>query len=138
MVALHAAIAYCKNQDAELGLVGVVKPGLVARWRCSRPEQLRRYEGVTRSLERAADVARHAGLYPTVAIRTGDPRQELVAEGRATGASGLFLVRTRSRLAATLERRPRIAVEEIALAKYGSLAGEVLPVSQRDEKGPSR
>lgn len=113
--ALDAAIAYCRRQDAELGLVGVVRPGLLGRRRRARPEQLRHYVGVRRSLERSADVARHAGLCPTVAIRAGDPRHELVAEGRATGASGLFLARRRGRLAATLERQPRILVEEILL-----------------------
>jgi hypothetical protein len=137
--ALHAAIAFCRHQDAELGLVGVVRPGLLGRRRGTRPERLRRYADVTRSLEWAAEVAGHAGLCPTVAIRAGDPRRELVAEGRATGASGLFLARTRGRLAAALERRPRIAVEEILLVTQRPLAsGAPTSTQQRSEKGVSR
>jgi hypothetical protein len=136
-VALHAAIAYCRKRDAELGLVGVVRTGLIGRWRHTGPEKLAGYEGVARSLELAADVARHAGLCPTVTIRAGDPRRELVAEARATGASGLFVARMRSWLAASIAGRPRFDVEGIELAAHGSLIEESITTSQVREKGAS-
>lgn len=63
------------------------------------------------------------------------PREELVAEGRATGASELFLTRTRGRLASKLERQPRIAIEEIVLATHGLLAGEVFTCGSITRKG---
>lgn len=134
---MHAAIAYCRRQDAELGLVGVVRSGLVERWRHASPEKLARYERVARSLERAAEVARHAGLDPTVTIRAGDPRRELVAEGRATGASGLFLARMRGWLPASIEGHPRLDVEAIELTAHGSLLEESISTSQVRAKGAS-
>lgn len=102
------AIALCRRNGGDLLLVGVVEPGGVAGPGCG--ERLRRRRRVDYRLAQAARMVREAGLVPDIAIRAGDPAEELRREADAVDADALFLARKRGFMSGTLTRKPRIDV----------------------------
>ena len=113
--AVTAAIDFCRKHDANLRLLGIVKP-VFGVTQPAYGEQVRRFREVEFALVQAARAAREAGLNPAVAIRGGDPARELVREADAVGAAELFLGRTRGLIAATVRRRPRLDVLRVTRA----------------------
>jgi hypothetical protein len=107
--ALATAIDFCREHEAALTLVGVVKP-LLGVTQPASGELVRRFREVEFAVVQAARAARGAGLEPGIVVRAGDPARELLREADAVGAEELFLARTRGLLSATLRRRPRVHV----------------------------
>src|SRR5919108_1928299 len=60
--AVNAAVDFCVGHGADLRLVGVVKDKFTDSSRGTAGERVRRRKAVTAALERAADVARAAGV----------------------------------------------------------------------------
>ena len=116
--AVTAAIDFCRNHDADLRLLGIVKP-VFGVTQPAYGEQVRRFRQVEFALVQAARAAREAGFKPAIAIRGGDPARELVREADAVGAGELFLGRTRGLIAATVTRRPRLDVLRVSRAPAG-------------------
>ena len=115
--AVATAIDFCREHDAELTLVGIVKP-MLSDPQPAYGERVRRFRDVEFAVVQAAQAAREAGLEPGTAIRAGDPARELVREADAAGADELFLGRTRGVLGA-LRRRPRVQVLRVTWASDG-------------------
>lgn len=107
--AVAAAIDFCRKHDAELALVGIVRP-MLGVTQPAYGERVRRFREVEFALVEAARAAREAGLEPGIAMRAGHPARELRREADAVGAEELFLGRTRGLLGAMLRRRPRLHV----------------------------
>lgn len=114
--AIDAAVAFCRQHDADLKLVGVVKPSFFDPPQPSGGGELvRRYNQVQYELARGAAIAREAGLAPEITLRSGNLAKELLREADATLAEEVFLARRRSRIWAALTRRPRETVTRVTL-----------------------
>jgi nucleotide-binding universal stress UspA family protein len=113
--AVAAAIEFCREHDAELTLVGIVKP-MLGDTQPAYGERVRRFREVEFALVQAARGARDAGLEPGIVIRAGNPARELMREADAVGADELFLGRTRGLLGAMLRRRRRLHVLRVTWA----------------------
>ena len=105
--AVGAAIEYCRDNGARLGLVGIVKDKFNDTTKGGAGERVRRYKTVKSELERAAESARTAGVTVTTAIRAGEAIRELLREADATGSTELFYVRSRGLIRAAFTRQPR-------------------------------
>lgn len=114
--AVPAAVALCRENGADLELVGLVKDALSDSTRSGAGNKVARYKQVKFELDRAADVAREAGLSPEIVVRAGDAPRELIREAEAVGADEVFYVQTRSRLRAALTRKPRAELTHVSLA----------------------
>jgi len=114
--AVDAAVAFCREHNADLELVGVVKERLSDSTRATGGELVRRYNQVQFELARAAAIAREAGLTPEIALRSGNMVKELLREADATLAEEVFLARRHSRIWAALTGRPRETVTRVTLA----------------------
>jgi nucleotide-binding universal stress UspA family protein len=112
--AAHAAIDYCRENGAELTLVGVVRPMLTVT-QPAGGELIRRFQGVEQELLEACRAARKDGIEASIVIRDGDPAQVLKREAESAGASEIFLAHTRSRLSARFTGEPRVQVTRIAV-----------------------
>ncbi len=123
--AVGAAIEYCRENGATLGLVGIVKDKFNDTTKGGAGERVRRYKKVKSELERAAESARTAGLPVTTTIRAGEAIRELLREADATGSSELFYVRSRGSIRAAFTRQPRrelVVQVRTATANVGKLA----------------
>ena len=112
--AARAAIDYCRENGAELTLVGVVRP-MLAVTQPAGGELIRRFQGVEQELLEACRAARKGGVEATIVIRDGDPAQVFKREAESAGATEIFLARTRSRISARFTGEPRIQVTRIAV-----------------------
>jgi nucleotide-binding universal stress UspA family protein len=100
--AVGAAIEYCRENGAELRLVGIVKDKFSGPTHGGAGERIRRYKTVNFELDRAAKSARAAGVTALTTVRVGDPIRELVQEANATGSTELFYVRSRGPIRAAI------------------------------------
>ncbi len=115
--AVRAAIAFCREHDADLKLVGVVKESLFDfPPQPSYGERVRRYNQVQYELVHAAEAAREAGLSFEMTIRSGNLAKELAREADATLAEEAFLARRSGRIRAALTGHPRVTVVQVTLA----------------------
>ena len=115
--AVQAAIAFCREHDADLKLVGIVKETLLDfPPQPAYGERVRRYNQVQYELVRAAELARDAGLSPEMTIRSGKLAKELLAEADAILAEEAFLARSRGRIWAALTGHTRVTVVQVSLA----------------------
>ena len=111
--AVDAAVSVCLEHGADLRLVGVVKERITD----SAGERVRRRKAVQTGLERAAVVARAAGVPFTTTVRLGRVEEELLAEADAFQSGELVFVRTRSRIRAALTGAPRREVVHISMGE---------------------
>ena len=107
--AVAAAIDFCREHDAELMLLGIVRP-ILGVTQPAYGERVRRFLAVEFAVVQAARAAREAGFEPSILIRAGDPARESLREADAIGATEIFLGRARGLLSARLTRRPRLDV----------------------------
>jgi hypothetical protein len=105
--AVEAAVDFCLEHGTDLRFVGIVRDKFTDSSRGTAGERVRRRKAVITGLERAADVARAAGVPFTTTVRLGRVEKELLAEADAVGSGELFFVRTRSRIRAALTGTPR-------------------------------
>jgi hypothetical protein len=112
---LRAAVAFCAERELDLELVGVV-PTVALVPQPALGESVRRFQRVELELVHGLRLAASAGLDAIVAVRAGDPLEELCAEAEAVGAAELFLPRPRSGVLRGLARKPGTGFERVALA----------------------
>jgi nucleotide-binding universal stress UspA family protein len=121
--AVAAAIDFCREQDAELILLGIVRP-MLGVTQPAYGERVRRFRAVEFAVVQAARAAREAGLEPSILMRAGDPARESLREANAIGATEVFLARTRGLLSTTLTGRPRLHVLRVTLRPAARREGE--------------
>ena len=114
--AVPAAVAFCRESGADLEFVGVVRDVLTDTTRATGGNKVLRYNRVKFELDRAAEVARDAGLSPEIVVRAGDAPGELIREAEAAGADEVFYVHTRGRIRAALTGQPRAELTHVSLA----------------------
>ena len=105
--AVRAAVDYCREHQADLRLVGLVRHKLSDSTRGTAGERVRRSKTVSFELNRAAEAARAAGVRVSMIRRTGNPMLELLREAAATGSGEVFYVTSRGLIRAALTRHPR-------------------------------
>jgi hypothetical protein len=115
--AVDAAVSVCLEHGADLRLVGVVKERISDSGRGMAGERVRRRTVVQTELERAAVVARAAGVPFTTTVRPGRVEEELLAEADAFQSGELVFVRSRSRIRAALTGAPRREVVHISMGE---------------------
>jgi hypothetical protein len=105
---VRAAVARCREQGAQLELVGIVRTSMFDAPQPAHGERVRRFNEVQHALVRAIRIARSAGITPSVFVRAGKPTRKLARQADApeqsqasldacTGKSGpLSRVRRRS------------------------------------------
>jgi hypothetical protein len=104
--AFRAAVDYCREHQADLRLVGLVRHKL-SDSRGTAGERVRRSKTVSFELNRAAEAARAAGVRVSMIRRTGNPMLELLREAATTGSGEVFYVTSRGLIRAALTRQPR-------------------------------
>lgn len=114
--AVPAAVAFCRENGADLELVGLVKDTLSDSTRSGAGNKVARYKQVKFELDRAAEEVHEAGLSPEIVVRAGDAPSELIREAEAVGADEVFYVRTRGRIRAALTGKPRAELTHVSLA----------------------
>jgi hypothetical protein len=124
--AVHAAVDYCREHQAELRLVGVVSAKLSDSTRGTAGERVRRSLMVRFELDRAAKAARAAGVITTTTLRAGNAVRELLREVVAIGSAEVFYVRTRGAIRAALSGRPR---QEVVHVSVGTPVDEQIAVA---------
>jgi hypothetical protein len=105
--AVRAAVNYCRENRADLRLIGLVKGKLSDTTTVLAGERIRRSKTVRLELDRAADAARAAGVTVSTTLRAGNPVPGLLREAAATGSGEIFYVSSRGLIRAALTRRPR-------------------------------
>ena len=115
--AVSSAIDFCRERDAQLTLVGVVRP-LRAVAQPAHGELVRRFGDVQFRLLEAARAARASGLSAQLVFRAGDPGTEALRAAKAVGAEHVFLANRRSRLRAALTRKPEVTVTHVAVPAH--------------------
>jgi hypothetical protein len=120
--AVGAAIEYCRENGAELRLVGIVKDKFSGPTHGGAGERIRRYKTVKFELDRAAESARAAGVTALTTVRVGEAIRELLREADAIGSTELFYVRTRGQIRAAFTRQPRREMVVQVRAATGELA----------------
>jgi hypothetical protein len=123
--AVRAAVAFCREHNADLELVGVVKEkSFFDVPQPSYGERVRGHKQVQYELTRAAEIAREAGLSPGITIRSGKLRKELLREAEATMAEEVFLARSRGWIRAALTGHARVTVVQVTLAGVARAGAE--------------
>jgi nucleotide-binding universal stress UspA family protein len=105
--AVRAAVNYCRENRADLRLIGFVKDKLSDTTTVTAGERVRRSKTVRLELDRAAEAARAAGVTVSTTLRAGNPVAELLREAAATGSGEVFYVSPRGLIRAALTRQPR-------------------------------
>jgi nucleotide-binding universal stress UspA family protein len=105
--AVHAAVDYCRENRADLRLIGFVKDKLSDTTTVTADGRVRRSKTVRFELDRAAEAARAAGVTVSTTLRAGNPEAELLREAAATGSGEVFYVGSRGLIRAALARQPR-------------------------------
>jgi hypothetical protein len=105
--AARAAVDYCRENRADLRLIGLVKDKLSDTTTVLAGERIRRSKTVRLELDRAAEAARMVGVPVTTTLRAGNLEPELLREAGATGTGEIFYVSSRGLIRATLTRQPR-------------------------------
>lgn len=113
--AVPAAVAFCRENRADLELVGTVKDTLSDATKSGAGNKIARYKQVKLELDRAAEVVREAGLSPEIVVRAGDAPRELIREAEAVGAEEVFYMHTRGRIRAALTGKPRAELSHVSL-----------------------
>jgi hypothetical protein len=113
--AVEAAVGFCLEHRTDLRLVGVLKDKFTDSSRGTAGERVRRRKAVTTALERAADLARDAGVRVSTTVRLGRVEKELLAEADAVGSGELFFVRTRSPIRAAVTGASRREIVHISM-----------------------
>jgi hypothetical protein len=124
--AVRAAIDYCREHQADLRLVGLVRGKLGDSTRGTAGERVRRSMTVRFELNRAAQAARAAGVTTTTTLRAGNGVHELLREIVAMGSAEVFYVRTRGAIRAALTRQPR---REVVRTSVGTPVDEQIAVA---------
>jgi hypothetical protein len=107
--AVAAAIDFCREDDSELILLGIVTP-MLGVTQPAYGERVRRFLLVEFAVVQASRAAREAGVKPSILFRACDPARESLREADAIGATEIFLARARGLLNARLTGRPRLDV----------------------------
>jgi Universal stress protein family len=115
--AVEAAVDFSLEHGTDLRLVGVVKDKFTDSSRGTAGERVRRRKAVDAALERAAEVARAAGVPFTTTVRLGRVEKELLAEADAFGSGELFFVRTRGPIRAAVTGAPRREAVHISMGE---------------------
>jgi hypothetical protein len=124
---VRAALAYCREHEADLRLVGVVQDRIGDSTRGTAGERIRRSMVVRFELERAAQAARAADVPATMTLRAGQNAvHELLREVVEIGSAEVFYVRTRGAIRAALSRRPR---QEVVHVSVGTPIDEPIAVA---------
>jgi hypothetical protein len=124
--AVRAAIDYCREHQADLRLVGLVRDRVGDSTRGTAGERVRRSMTVRFELNHAAQAARPAGVTATTTLRAGNGVHELLREVVAMGSAEVFYVRTRGAIRAALTRNPR---REVVRASVGTPIDERIAVA---------
>jgi hypothetical protein len=114
--AVRAAVDYCRENRADLRLIGFVKDKLSDTTTVLAGERIRRSKTVRLELDRAAEAARAAGVAVSTTLRAGNPVPELIREAAATGSSEVFYVSSRGLIRAALTREPRRELMHLSAA----------------------
>jgi hypothetical protein len=104
--AVRAAVNYCRENRADLTLIGFVKDKLSDTTTGTAGERVRRSKTVRLELDRAAEAARAAGVTASTTLRAGNPEPELLRAAAATGSGEIFYVSSRGLIRAALTRQP--------------------------------
>jgi hypothetical protein len=112
--AVRSAVAFCRDHDADLTLVGVVRPMHTVTQPASG-ELVRRFGEVQMALIKAARAARADGVAAKIVVRSGDQQEALVREAEAVGAEDIFVANGHNRLAAVLRRSPEVSLTRISI-----------------------
>jgi hypothetical protein len=122
--AVQAAVDYCRERQADLRLVGIIRHKLSDSTRGTAGERVRRSKTVSLELNRAAEAARAAGVPVSMILRAGNPVPELVREAAATGSGEVFYVSSRGLIRAALTRQPRRKLTHLSQSTptHGQLA----------------
>ena len=105
--AVRAAVDYCRERQADLRLVGLIRHELSDSTRGTAGERVRRSKTVSLELNRAAEAARAAGVPVSMILRAGNPMLALLREAAATDSGDVFYVRSRGLIRAAVTRQPR-------------------------------
>jgi hypothetical protein len=124
--AVRAAVDYCRENQADLRLVGIVQNRLGDSTRGTAGERIRRSTAVRLELDRAAETARAADVTASTTLRAGNPVHELLREAVVTGPAEVFYVRTRGSIRAALTRQPR---REVVRSSVGTPVDEQIAVA---------
>jgi hypothetical protein len=114
--AVRAAVNYCRENRADLRLIGFVKDKPSDTTTVIAGERVRRSKTVRLELDRAAEAARAAGVTTSTTLRAGNPAPELLREAAATGSGEIFYVSSRGLIRAALTRQPRREVVHLSTA----------------------
>jgi nucleotide-binding universal stress UspA family protein len=114
--AVRAAVTYCRENRADLRLIGFVKDKPSDTTTVIAGERVRRSKTVRLELDRAAEAARAAGVTVSTTLRAGNPVPELLREAAATGSGEVFYASSRGLIRAALTRRPRREVVALSTA----------------------
>jgi hypothetical protein len=99
---VRAAVARCREQGAQLELVGIVRTSMFDAPQPAHGERVRRFNEVQHALVRAIRIARSAGITPSVFVRAGKPKRKLARQADATGAVAGVLGRVHGQIGAAL------------------------------------
>jgi hypothetical protein len=124
--AARAAVNYSRENGAGLRFVGIVKDKPGDSTRGTAGERVRRSMAVRLELDRAAEVARAAGVTASTTLRAGNAVHELLREAVAIGPAEVFYVRTRGPIRAALTRRPR---REVVRGSVGTQIEEQVAIA---------
>jgi nucleotide-binding universal stress UspA family protein len=124
--AVRAAVNYCRENRADLRLIGFVKDKPSDTTTVIAGERVRRSKTVRLELDRAAEAARAASVTVSTTLRAGNPVPELLREAAATGSGEIFFVSSRGLIRAALTRQPRREVVHLSTA---TLTDEQLAVA---------
>jgi hypothetical protein len=114
--AVSAAIDYCRQNQADLRLIGFVKERLSDTTTVIAGERVRRSKTVRLELNRAAEAARAAGVTASTSLRAGNGiGEQLLREAGANGSVEVFYVPTGGPIRAALSRQPRRAVVHVSV-----------------------
>jgi hypothetical protein len=122
--AVRAAVNYCRENRADLRLIGFVKDKLSDTTTVIAGERIRRSKTVRLELDRAAEAARAAGVAVSTTLRAGNPVPGLLREAAATDSGEIFYVSSRGLIRAALTRQPRRELMHLSVTTptHGQLA----------------
>jgi hypothetical protein len=122
--AVRAAVNYCRENRADLRLIGFVKDKLSDTTTVIAGERIRRSKTVRLELDRAAEAARAAGVAVSTTLRAGNPVPGLLREAAVMGSGEIFYVSSRGLIRAALTRQPRRELMHLSVTTptHGQLA----------------